>query len=117
MNSEIKKLNTQAEGFSKKINQAIDEIKKAVVGQETVIEKLMKSYSIKSDFIPSLININESPLEILVKHPYISFDEARLLVAYRNQHGPFLEYQSILNIPIIDEAKLEMLKPYILISN
>ena len=43
LNAEIKKLNTQAESFSKKIKGAIDEIKKAVVGQDIVIEKLMIS--------------------------------------------------------------------------
>jgi len=43
MNSEIKKLNSKAESYSKKINKVLDEIKKVIVGQEDILDKVMVS--------------------------------------------------------------------------
>jgi MoxR-like ATPase len=43
MNAEIKKLNAKAEEYSNEINEVLEEIKKVIVGQDEVLEKLMIS--------------------------------------------------------------------------
>ncbi len=43
MDSEIKKLNEKAQNYSRQIQEAITEIKKVIVGQDEIIEKLMIS--------------------------------------------------------------------------
>ncbi|MCK5283616.1 MAG: AAA family ATPase [Nanoarchaeota archaeon] len=43
MNQEIKRLNVRAEQYAKKFNTVLDEIKKVIVGQEDILEKLMIS--------------------------------------------------------------------------
>ena len=43
MNSEIKKLNLQAQTYSEKLNSVLDEVKKVIVGQEEILDKLLIS--------------------------------------------------------------------------
>jgi len=43
MNSEIKKLNSQAEKYSESLEKALEELKKTIVGQENILEKLLIS--------------------------------------------------------------------------
>lgn len=43
MNEEIKKLNKQAEEYSLQINKVLEEIKKVIVGQDDILDKLMIS--------------------------------------------------------------------------
>jgi len=43
MNSEIKKLNSQAQIYSEKLNSVLDEVKKVIVGQEDILDKLLIS--------------------------------------------------------------------------
>lgn len=43
MNSEIKNLNLEAQNFSKKLNAVLNEIKKVIVGQEDILNKLLIS--------------------------------------------------------------------------
>jgi MoxR-like ATPase len=43
MDQEIKKLNIQAEKYSKQLNKVLDEVKKVIVGQVVILEKLIIS--------------------------------------------------------------------------
>jgi MoxR-like ATPase len=43
MNAEIKKLNAQAENYSNDLNKVLEEIKKVIVGQEEILDKLLIS--------------------------------------------------------------------------
>lgn len=49
---------------------------------------------------PRRIEINTVPVEELAKHPYISYQEAKVLVAYRLQHGPYLQLDDLLKVKI-----------------
>lgn len=64
--------------------------------------------------ITKKININTIELEVLSKHPYISFQEAKVLIAFRNQHGPFSSPQDLLKIKIFREEWVMKLAPYLL---
>lgn len=59
------------------------------------------------------ISINSASLEELSAHPYISYGEAKVLVAYRNQHGEFLSADDLLNIKIFKSEWVEKIKPYL----
>jgi MoxR-like ATPase len=43
MNAEIKKLNVKAEQYSKQVGKILDEVRKVIVGQEEILEKLLIS--------------------------------------------------------------------------
>jgi competence ComEA-like helix-hairpin-helix protein len=62
---------------------------------------------------PVMIDINQATLETLEKHPYISRKLAGLIIAYRKNHGPFATVEDLLAIPLVDEALLNRLGPYL----
>ncbi|TAD86546.1 MAG: hypothetical protein EAY75_07975 [Bacteroidetes bacterium] len=58
------------------------------------------------------ININTADAKSL-KHPYLSWNQANAIVAYRNQRGQFSSLNDLKKIMVIDEATLERIKPYL----
>lgn len=62
---------------------------------------------------PRKLFINQLGTEQLAQHPYISWKLARVIVNYRQAHGPFADSESMLSIYILEEATLEALKPYL----
>ena len=79
-----------------------------------VIDRIRSKFEVAKDFIPKRINVNSATLEILAKHPYLSFQDSKLLLEYRNQHGNFSDPDELLKIPVFDSIKLNRLKPYLL---
>ena len=59
------------------------------------------------------LNINTATEEELKSHPYLRWKIARLIIAYRNEHGPFPSVEALRNIMAIDEALLEKVRPYL----
>ena len=68
------------------------------------------------DFDPGIkkkISINTVELEDLSKHPYITFQEAKVLIAFRKQHGTFSGPRDLLKIKIFKEEWVMKLAPYL----
>lgn len=61
------------------------------------------------------LNINSLPADSL-RHPYINKQLARLIVAYREQHGVFKSPADLKQIPLVDEEILRKLAPYLLLN-
>ncbi len=60
------------------------------------------------------INLNTASEAELAKHPYISYRQARLIVAYREQHGPYGSAQDIRRIAAFDDSSwLARIMPYL----
>jgi competence ComEA-like helix-hairpin-helix protein len=60
------------------------------------------------------INLNAASPEELDKHPYISPKQAKLVVAYREQHGAFSSVDELTKIAAFTDKKwLEKLRPYL----
>ena len=62
---------------------------------------------------PRRIEINTFPVEELAKHPYISYQEAKVLVAYRLQHGPYLQLDVLLKVKIFKADWVNKIGPYL----
>ena len=62
---------------------------------------------------PRRIEINTFPVEELAKHPYISYQEAKVLVAYRLQHGPYLQLDDLLKVKIYKADWVNKIGPYL----
>ena len=62
---------------------------------------------------PRRIEINTVPVEELAKHPYISYQEAKVLVAYRSQHGPYLQLDDLLKVKIFKADWVNKIGPYL----
>jgi len=63
-----------------------------------------------------MININKATNEELKSHPYIRWNLAKLIVAYRNEHGPFNTLQELKNIVVITEEIYEKMKYYLKVN-
>lgn len=65
---------------------------------------------------PSLIrrlHINTLDEQSLSKHPYINRNQARALINYRSQHGPFKSAEDLRKIILLDEDFIQKIAPYI----
>jgi DNA uptake protein ComE-like DNA-binding protein len=59
------------------------------------------------------LKINELDAKSLANHPYISFGEAKVIVAYRAQHGRFENSEGLLSIKIFTKEWVDRLSPYL----
>ncbi|SNC75242.1 DNA uptake protein ComE [Hymenobacter gelipurpurascens] len=78
-----------------------------------LVDSLRKYTFVGPAFAPATININSEPFEVLQAHPYMGKRLARVVVAYRQQHGPFKQANDLRQIRIMDEATVEKLRPYL----
>jgi len=62
------------------------------------------------------IDINHTDEKSLADHPYISYKLARLIVRYRNAHGPFSQLTDLRSIPLVDEIIYRKIEHYIQIK-
>ncbi|PZX61075.1 DNA uptake protein ComE-like DNA-binding protein [Algoriphagus ratkowskyi] len=68
------------------------------------------------DFTPAIfkkVKINQVELEELAKHPYCSYAEAKVLIAYRKQHGIFQSPDDFLKIRIFKQEWIDKISPYL----
>lgn len=77
------------------------------------LDSLQKYVFIRPDFSPRQIGLNTATLQELQAHPYLGFRTARLIVAYRSQHGPFQSLEELSRIHQISAGQVEKLRPYL----
>jgi competence protein ComEA len=71
------------------------------------------------DVDPSMVRripINTCTVEELAAHPYIRWQLAKPLFAYRQQHGPFATVEDIRGCHLIDEEVFRKLAPYLTVE-
>lgn len=59
------------------------------------------------------LHVNTMPVEELGKHFYLGYKEARILVAYRDMHGPFVDFAAVQQVHGITPERLRRLEPYL----
>ena len=59
------------------------------------------------------IRINQVAEDELSNHPYISRKQARLIIAYRNQHGSFESESDLLEVYLVNDSDIKRLRPYL----
>ena len=78
-----------------------------------VIDSLLAvSFLAQSDNNRKIL-INSFTDKELAAHPYISWQQARLIVAYRNQHGDFREEADLLQVYLLEDNDINRLAPYL----
>jgi DNA uptake protein ComE-like DNA-binding protein len=78
-----------------------------------VVERLKQHTYIGANFQPEKIDINTAHTQTLAAHPYITYRQARSIIDYRAQHGPFLTVEALNYLTLIEGATLNKLKPYL----
>lgn len=78
-----------------------------------LVDSLRKYTFVRPGFAPTPIDVNSAPFEILQAHPYVGKRLARVIVAFRQQHGPFKQAADLRQIRILDDASFEKMQPYL----
>lgn len=81
--------------------------------EDYALANLGNAAFINDDFKPVTININHVLFEELATHPYVSFNLARVIIAYREQHGHFENIRDLLKIQIVEKQWLDRMAPYL----
>ncbi|HEY1166579.1 MAG TPA: helix-hairpin-helix domain-containing protein, partial [Chitinophaga sp.] len=79
---------------------------------DSTFKKIQASLRLDSGSLKKL-NINQMDEKSLGQHPYIRYKLARLIVQYRNNHGPFSHPEDLYNIPLVNDSIYRKLEKYI----
>jgi len=61
-------------------------------------------------------NLNEVDRKTLGRHPYVSWNQATAISAYRAQHGPFLNWKQVLEVALVSAEDTVLWFPYFEVS-
>ena len=60
------------------------------------------------------LNVNSLSVRQLMRHPYLSFYQAREIVAYRKEHGPIKQIEELATLDKFSSSDIERLRPYLI---
>lgn len=83
--------------------------------QDSVFSRI-RPYLVTGEQMLQPININEADLETFRRHPYISYQLAKLLVAYRQQHGPYKSVEDINKLMPVTKEVYEKIARYLTVG-
>ena len=78
-----------------------------------VIGKIVNISMINPEFAATKINVNKAEKKQLASHPYVNWNQAKLIIAYRNQHGFYTNPQDLLKVYSINESWVKKVAPYL----
>jgi competence protein ComEA len=78
-----------------------------------LVDSLRKYTFVTPNFVPRPVLVNSATFDELWPHPYVGKVLARLIVAYRNQHGPYKTPDDLRQIKILKEESFVKLRPYV----
>lgn len=81
-----------------------------------LVEKLFDHFEF-SPGVTRMIPINQVSVQDLAKHPYISYGAAKVIIAYREQHGAYRRPDDLLQIKIFNQEWVDRLAPYLEFEN
>ena len=96
---------------------ALDQLREVYGLDSMVVGRLMDHVYISSDFVPRKIPVNLASEKELADHPYVSWEFARILVAYRFQHGDFKRIDELYKMEGIQKKELEKVMVYFTINH
>ncbi|MDN3668293.1 helix-hairpin-helix domain-containing protein [Echinicola jeungdonensis] len=80
--------------------------------KEEVALRVLEYFEFNSK-VTKKINLNETTIKELANHPYIDYGYAKVILAYKKQHGEYETVDELLNIKIFSEDWLDRIKPYL----
>lgn len=80
---------------------------------DSVFQKIKAYLQLNAANVIHKININSAGLDELKVHPYIRHNLAKVIINYRQQHGPFTAIEDLKRITTIDAGLYEKIKPYL----
>ena len=84
-----------------------------IYGLQDSVYLLIRPFLLLDEAMLRKIPVNSAGFDTLNAHPYIQFAEARAIVQFRKQHGPFEKMEDLLKISILNKEWLEKVSPYL----
>ena len=78
-----------------------------------LVDSLRKYTFVAPGFAPRPVHVNSASFDELWPHPYVGKPLARLIVAYRKQHGPFAAPDDLRQLKLLKEENFVKLRPYV----
>jgi DNA uptake protein ComE-like DNA-binding protein len=78
-----------------------------------LVDSLRKYTFVAPAYQPAPLDLNNGAFENISQHPYLGKRLARIVVAYRQQHGPFRQSTDLRQIRVLDEPTYQKLLPYL----
>ncbi len=91
---------------------AIDQLSEVYGLKEEVIARIKEQYIVDSVQMTK-VNINADSIIDLARHPYISYSLAKIMIAYRDQHGDYNSIDELMNIKVMNDSLFQKLSPYL----
>jgi competence protein ComEA len=78
-----------------------------------LVDSLRKYTFVATGFAPRPVHVNSASFDELWPHPYVGKPLARLIVAYRKQHGPFATPDDLRQLKLLKDENFVKLRPYV----
>ncbi len=91
---------------------SIEQVRETYALPDSTFQKIKSYLKLETTSIKQ-ININTATIDELKAHPYIRYQLAKPIVAYREQHGPFDKTEDIKKVMVITEDVYEKIAPYL----
>src|SRR3954452_7227116 len=75
-----------------------------------IVQYLAKNFPPTAEGSVAFVNVNKAPAEEIKTALEIPLKDAQVIVAYRNQNGPFKTVEQVEKVPGVDSAKIESKK-------
>jgi len=111
------KLATRIINFREKLGgfYSIDQVAETFGLPDSTFQKIKQYLTLEPNTIKK-ININTATTEELKSHPYIRWNIANTVIAYRNEHGAFSKAEDIKKIMTITDDLYKKMAPYLVIQ-
>lgn len=77
-----------------------------------VMERVFEYFVFKPGLYRKLL-VNQADASEIAKHPYINYGAAKVIVAYRQQHGRYTKPEDLLQVKIFNQEWLDRISPYL----
>ncbi len=91
---------------------SIDQIGEVYGLGDSVFQKI-RPFFLMASFMIKKININNASLDELKAHPYIRFNIAKSIIAYREQHGAYTSKEDLKNLVLMTNDIYAKVYPYL----
>lgn len=92
----------------------IDQLMEVYGFKEETFEKIKTEVFIDSTFLPKKINISTATFKEILAHPYISYEQTKAIVNYRDKQGGFNLLKDLVSESILSEEEFTKVKPYLI---
>jgi competence ComEA-like helix-hairpin-helix protein len=90
---------------------SVDQIAEVYGVSAETFEKIIPKLRVDLTKVQKL-NLNTSDVKTLAQHPYVSYSLAKLIVNYREQHGPYEKIEDLLNSKGIEPNDIKKIEAY-----